>query len=45
MDETFAIMRTLEETGTGSAVIVGAGYVGLEMAEALLRPGPGRHPA
>ena len=35
MDETFAIMRTLEETGTGSAVIVGAGYVGLEMAEAL----------
>jgi NADPH-dependent 2,4-dienoyl-CoA reductase/sulfur reductase-like enzyme len=35
MDETFAITRTLEETGTGSAVIVGAGYVGLEMAEAL----------
>jgi NADPH-dependent 2,4-dienoyl-CoA reductase/sulfur reductase-like enzyme len=35
MDETFAIMKTLEDTGTGSAVIVGAGYVGLEMAEAL----------
>ena len=35
MDETFAIMKTLEETGTGSAVIVGAGYVGLEMAEGL----------
>ena len=35
MDDTFAVMRTLEETGTGSAVIVGAGYVGLEMAEAL----------
>ena len=35
MDDTFAIMRTLEETGTGSAVIVGAGYVGLEMAEGL----------
>jgi NADPH-dependent 2,4-dienoyl-CoA reductase/sulfur reductase-like enzyme len=35
MDETFAIMRTLEETGTGSAVIVGAGYVGLEMADGL----------
>jgi len=35
MGETFAIMRTLEETGAGSAVIVGAGYVGLEMAEAL----------
>ncbi len=35
MDDTFAIMATLEETGAGSAVIVGAGYVGLEMAEAL----------
>jgi len=35
MDDTFAVMRTLESTGTGSAVIVGAGYVGLEMAEAL----------
>ena len=35
MGDTFAVMRTLEETGTGSAVIVGAGYVGLEMAEAL----------
>ncbi len=35
MDETFAIMKTLEETGTSSAVIVGAGYVGLEMAEGL----------
>jgi NADPH-dependent 2,4-dienoyl-CoA reductase/sulfur reductase-like enzyme len=35
MDDMFAIMRTLEQTGTGSAVIVGAGYVGLEMAEAL----------
>ena len=39
MDDTFAIMRTLEETGTGSAVIVGAGYVGLEMAEALSERG------
>lgn len=35
MDDAFAVMRTLEKTGTGSAVIVGAGYVGLEMAEAL----------
>ena len=35
MDETFAIMKTLEEAGPGSAVIVGAGYVGLEMAEGL----------
>jgi len=35
MDDTFAVMRTLAEAGTGSAVIVGAGYVGLEMAEGL----------
>src|ERR1700751_5181555 len=35
MDDTFAVMRTLEETAPGSAVIVGAGYIGLEMADAL----------
>jgi NADPH-dependent 2,4-dienoyl-CoA reductase/sulfur reductase-like enzyme len=35
MDDTFAIMRTLQHTAPGSAVIVGAGYVGLEMADAL----------
>ena len=35
MDDTFAIMRTLDEMNPGSAVIVGAGYIGLEMAEAL----------
>jgi NADPH-dependent 2,4-dienoyl-CoA reductase/sulfur reductase-like enzyme len=35
MDDTFAIMRTLEEAAPSSAVIVGAGYIGLEMAEAL----------
>jgi NADPH-dependent 2,4-dienoyl-CoA reductase/sulfur reductase-like enzyme len=35
MDDTFAIMRTLEETSPESAVIVGAGYIGLEMADAL----------
>ncbi len=35
MDDTFAIMSTLEETAPASAVIVGAGYIGLEMAEAL----------
>jgi NADPH-dependent 2,4-dienoyl-CoA reductase/sulfur reductase-like enzyme len=35
MDDTFSVMRTLEETGPQSAVIVGAGYIGLEMAEAL----------
>ncbi len=39
MDDTFAVMRTLEESGRGSAVIVGAGYVGLEMAEALSERG------
>jgi len=35
MGDTFALMRTLEETGPASAVIVGAGYIGLEMAEGL----------
>src|SRR5215469_6379252 len=35
MGDTFAVMRTLEEAGPASAVIVGAGYIGLEMADAL----------
>jgi NADPH-dependent 2,4-dienoyl-CoA reductase/sulfur reductase-like enzyme len=39
MDDTFAIMRTLEEAAPASAVIVGAGYIGLEMAEALAARG------
>ena len=39
MDDTFAVMRTLEETALDSAVIVGAGYIGLEMAEALAARG------
>jgi NADPH-dependent 2,4-dienoyl-CoA reductase/sulfur reductase-like enzyme len=39
MDDTFAIMRTLEEASPESAVIVGAGYIGLEMAEALAARG------
>ena len=39
MGDTFAVMRTLEQTGPASAVIVGAGYVGLEMAEALTARG------
>jgi NADPH-dependent 2,4-dienoyl-CoA reductase/sulfur reductase-like enzyme len=39
MDDTFAVMRTLEETDAESAVIVGAGYIGLEMAEALTARG------
>ena len=39
MGDTFALMRTLEEQDIGRAVIVGAGYVGLEMAEALVARG------
>jgi len=35
MDDTFAVMRTLEESAPQTAVIAGAGYIGLEMAEAL----------
>jgi NADPH-dependent 2,4-dienoyl-CoA reductase/sulfur reductase-like enzyme len=36
MGDTFAVMRTLEERAPASALIVGAGYIGLEMAEALV---------
>ena len=39
MDDTFAIMRTLEESAPASALIVGAGYIGLEMADALIARG------
>src|SRR5262252_5190679 len=35
MGDTFAVMRTLETDAPASAVIVGAGYIGLEMADAL----------
>ncbi len=35
MGDTFAVMRTLEDAAPGSAAIVGAGYIGLEMADAL----------
>ena len=35
MGDTFAVMRTLAERSPTSALIVGAGYIGLEMAEAL----------
>jgi NADPH-dependent 2,4-dienoyl-CoA reductase/sulfur reductase-like enzyme len=35
MGDTFAVMRTLEHAGPASAVIVGGGYIGLEMADAL----------
>src|SRR5215467_9299580 len=39
MGDTFAVMRTLEERSPVSAVIIGAGYVGLEMADALIARG------
>jgi NADPH-dependent 2,4-dienoyl-CoA reductase/sulfur reductase-like enzyme len=39
MGDTFAVMRTLEETAPATAVIVGAGYIGLEMADALTTRG------
>ena len=39
MGDTFAVMRTLEESSPASAVIVGAGYIGLEMGEALVARG------
>ena len=35
MGDTFKLVRTLEEDQPASAVIVGAGYIGLEMAEGL----------
>ena len=39
MGDTFAFMRTFERRDIRRAVIVGAGYVGLEMAEALAARG------
>jgi NADPH-dependent 2,4-dienoyl-CoA reductase/sulfur reductase-like enzyme len=39
MGDTFAVMRTLEDASPASAIIVGAGYIGLEMAEALVARG------
>jgi NADPH-dependent 2,4-dienoyl-CoA reductase/sulfur reductase-like enzyme len=35
MGDTFAVMGTLEQAAPASVVIVGAGYIGLEMADAL----------
>jgi NADPH-dependent 2,4-dienoyl-CoA reductase/sulfur reductase-like enzyme len=35
MDDSFAVKRFLEERKPESAVIVGAGYIGMEMADAL----------
>ena len=39
MGDTFAVMRTLEDKAPTTAVIVGAGYIGLEMADALTTRG------
>jgi NADPH-dependent 2,4-dienoyl-CoA reductase/sulfur reductase-like enzyme len=39
MGDTLAVMHTLTEASAASAVIVGAGYVGLEMADALATRG------
>jgi NADPH-dependent 2,4-dienoyl-CoA reductase/sulfur reductase-like enzyme len=39
MGDTFAVMRTLEQVAPATAVIVGAGYIGLEMADALTTRG------
>jgi NADPH-dependent 2,4-dienoyl-CoA reductase/sulfur reductase-like enzyme len=39
MGDTFALMHTLEEHQLERAVIVGAGYIGLEMAEGLTARG------
>ena len=39
MGDTFELVRTLDEDQPTSAVIVGAGYIGLEMAEGLAARG------
>ena len=39
MGDTFAVMRTLEDRTPATAIIVGAGYIGLEMADALTTRG------
>jgi NADPH-dependent 2,4-dienoyl-CoA reductase/sulfur reductase-like enzyme len=39
MGDTFALMATLEDSKPARAVIVGAGYIGLEMADALTTRG------
>jgi NADPH-dependent 2,4-dienoyl-CoA reductase/sulfur reductase-like enzyme len=39
MGDTFELVRTLEEAHPARAVIVGAGYIGLEMAEGLIARG------
>src|SRR6201997_5576558 len=42
MGDTFAVIATLEQTAPVSAVIVGGGYIGLEMADALTVRGVAR---
>jgi NADPH-dependent 2,4-dienoyl-CoA reductase/sulfur reductase-like enzyme len=39
MGDTFSLRRTIDEQGPATALIVGAGYVGLEMAEGLTMRG------
>ena len=39
MGDTFGVMKTIEEASPASAIIIGAGYVGLELADALTARG------
>ncbi|WP_308378097.1 FAD-dependent oxidoreductase [Streptomyces sp. ISL-98] len=39
MGDTFEVMRSIEERRPAKAVVIGAGYIGLEMAEALTTRG------
>jgi NADPH-dependent 2,4-dienoyl-CoA reductase/sulfur reductase-like enzyme len=39
MGDTFAVMNSLQQRNPKTAVIIGAGYIGLEMAEALTMRG------
>jgi NADPH-dependent 2,4-dienoyl-CoA reductase/sulfur reductase-like enzyme len=39
MGDTFAVMRTLETTAPATVAVIGAGYIGLEMADALTTRG------
>src|SRR5262249_57530055 len=39
MGDTFAVMRTLDQAAPATVVLVGAGYIGLEMADALTTRG------
>jgi NADPH-dependent 2,4-dienoyl-CoA reductase/sulfur reductase-like enzyme len=39
LGDTFAVMRTLETAAPATVVIIGAGYIGLEMADALTTRG------